>query len=1050
MIHHRLEMAQEDRLEIYTLGGLRLLLGGRQVNGLRLRKAQALLVYLASVSRPQSRDLLANLFWGESSQERAMANLRDALHLLHKHLEPVLHITRETVGLNPEARPWLDAVEMESALELAHEREGGIDAEIALSLEQAVKLYQGDFLEGFHLRNAPDFEHWLVVERERLRQAVLDALSELVEFHLAQGSYKVGIRFARRILQLEPLMEAGQRQLMRLLVASGQPGIALAAYQSYQQMLISELGVEPTEETRELYDRLLRGEPLPGLPAGPPQHNLSAQSTSFIGRERELEFITQQLEDPTCRLLTLVGVGGMGKSRLAVQAAAESIDRYPDGVWQVELAALNQADLLAQEVAAALGVSAQESRSGRNVVDVLVDYLGDKHLLLVLDNCEHLVETCATLAEILLNGCPQIQVMATSRESLEVSGERIYQVPALEVPPKQNLRRQLENYAAIRLFVERANAVRPGFRLTADNGPTLARICRSLDGVPLAIELAAARVRVLSLAEITERLQDRFRLLTGGPRTALPRNQTLRASMDWSYGLLSEAERVLLTRLSVFSGGWSLEAAGEVGQVSRTADKSALDLLTLLVDKSLVMVETNRRAARYRLLETVRQYGVEKLSEAGETRETNKRHANFFADLAEMADPQLRGSKQVEWLETLDLEHDNLRAALGWCAQEGEANLAYRLVGALGWFWFMRGHWSEAQRWLDGALSTGEDSSPLLRAKAVYRVRGLEIVRGNLGGNVEPVEEALVTCRDHGDLQGIAWCLNILGQAGTWRDTLRESGHRRLLESIDLFRQLEDDWGVAWSHRYLAQMAEISGNFKESIRLHKEALKGFEEVGDAWSAAHSLFLMGSTNMDHGDLIEAKRAYEQCLAKCDIVGDRVMVAHALRGLGETALRVGDSAQAGGLFQEAVEVFQSIGDEYCYAQTKRGLGRVALNNGEFDRARELLKRSLHGFQELQIEGRYLALTLGEFASLAESMGDARFAAKLLAATEKSLDDGIFRTIPFYREERRKTAASTIKRLGQEDFDLAWQAGSALSLEEAVDYALNSTSGLAGWAD
>jgi non-specific serine/threonine protein kinase len=400
--------------------------------------------------------------------------------------------------------------------------------------------------------------------------------------------------------------------------------------------------------------------------AGPPT-NLPISLTSFIGREREIAEVTRLLAGPPSesRLLTLTGAGGCGKTRLALRVAGEALGDFPDGVWLVELAALADPALVAGAVAMAVGV---REVPGRALTESLVDHLRDRTLLLILDNCEHLVAAAAGLADVLLRSCPRLRVLATSREPLGSAGETIWRVPSLTLPPLSAadapLLEPLTRYEAVRLFVERARAAVPAFAPSAENAPALVEICRRLDGIPLAIELAAARVRVFSAAQIAARLDDRFRLLTAGPRTALPRQQTLRATVDWSYDLLAEPERALLRRLSVFAGGWTFEAAEAVAAGDGIQTHAVLDLMAQLVDKSLVIAEEQRGAVRYRLLETIRAYARDRLLEAGEAERTRDRHLAYFLGLAEEAEPRLRGAEERVTLDRLEAEHANLQAAL--------------------------------------------------------------------------------------------------------------------------------------------------------------------------------------------------------------------------------------------------------------------------------------------------------------------------------------------------------------------------------------------------
>lgn len=449
-------------------------------------------------------------------------------------------------------------------------------------------------------------------------------------------------------------------------------------------------------------------------------HNLPVQLTSFIGREWELSQGKQWLA--ITHLLTLTGPGGTGKTRLALQLATEVSQEYLDGVWHVELAPLTDPALVPQTIAFALGVREQP---GRTIFDSLGDYLRAKRLLLILDNCEHLIEIWAQLSDHLLRTAPGLKILATSRESLGISGEMTYRVPSLELPdPRQpSDLDELAQNDCVHLFVDRASAALPHFHLSPKNASAVIQICRRLDGIPLAIELAAARTKVFPPEQIAARLDDRFRLLTGGSRTALERHQTLQALIDWSYELLSEAERQLLGRLSVFSGGWSIEAVQAV-----CADESGdegLDTLAHLVDKSLVIVEEEAEEGRYRLLETIRQYGRNKLLESGEVAMVRDRHLEYYLRFVELAEPKLRGAEQLEWLDRVEGEHGNLRAALAWSLESEKPNLALRLTGALHYFWELRGYFSEGQKWLDDALAHSGHEQKMIDMEVVYRAKAL-------------------------------------------------------------------------------------------------------------------------------------------------------------------------------------------------------------------------------------------------------------------------------------------------------------------------------------
>lgn len=1032
-------MSESRDLEIYTLGGFRIMRGGKLFDSLRSRKAQAMLVYLASTTKSHSREVLADLFWSDSSQTRAMANLRDVIHTLRTHLEPIIDVKRYSIALNPESQVWIDVAELDTALSLIWDDGDTISAETAKELEIALKLYQKDFLEGFFLRGATGFEEWRIVERERIRLAALDGFNSIIQYQLEEGNYRKGIHYARRALVLEPLMEVGHQQLMRLLALSGRSSEALVQYETCQQVLEKELGVKPSKETKSLYESLLNGEKLPGASARQSRHNLPLPLSKLIGRDEELTQIVQQLGESDCRLLTLIGVGGIGKTQLGLHASAMAIDQYPDGVWLVELAAFNEKELLPDEIAAIFGVSAQEARSGIGVTDILIHFLKDKTLLLVLDNCEHLIEACASFVDSLLNGCSNVKILATSREALGIYQENKFSVSPLSLPPEESPLEGLEHYPAIQLFLERATSAKPGFHLTEDNSVVLTDICWQLEGIPLAIELAAARARVISLDQIARRLQDRFRLLTGGPRTALPRHQTLLATMDWSYGLLPQLERALLRQLSVFSGGWTLEAAEEVAGKKEIPKQEILDLISNLVDKSLVLVEDRGIKVRYRMLETVRQYGLQILSEEGELEETRQRHADYFVHLAEQADEGLRDTRQVETVKVLDSEHDNLRGALRWATNSSKKNLALRLVGTLGWYWFMRGHWKESWRWFHQANDLESSCDPIIRAKAIYRTGGLQIIRGNLIGTVDLVEEAMDICREFGDEEGLAWSLSLIGQSKTWANEDFNQAMPYLSESVERFKGIDNNWGVAFTLPFIGQVLEFQKEYEQSISVQKEGISIFERIGDKWNQSYSLYLLGGSATRFGDIHLAEWAYEQSLVKSSSIKEKVMRAHALKGLGQLALQKDDREQMEAFNLEALEALQKIGDENCTASVLRCLGEVSQRKGDYAEASELLGQSLHIYQKMGLTDNIVFL-LDRFADLAAASGKKERAAKLLGVSSNLERERAILSPSQYQDGRKNLNNSLREMLGERDFEMLFQEGASMSLEDACIYACN----------
>ena len=473
------------------------------------------------------------------------------------------------------------------------------------------------------------------------------------------------------------------------------------------------------------------------------------------------------------RLLTLTGTGGVGKTRLALQVAMALLDHYPQGLWLVELAPLADPDLVPRTVLAALAVQEQP---GRPPLATLQEALRTRQLLLVLDNCEHLLDGCARLAEALLTACPRLQILVTSREPLGLAGETRWRVPSLSMPALDQFAspEAVGRCEAVRLFLERAQAVQPTFALTPANAAAVAEVCARLDGIPLALELAAARLGSLGMAELAARLDQRFRLLTGGSRTALPRQQTLRATVAWSYDLLTSQEQTLFARLSVFAGGWSLEGAEAVGAGGTIAAEEVLDLLARLVDKSLVLAEEAADGSTwYRLLETLRQYGQERLAAAGETAQVRRRHAAYYLALTERADRRFTGPDQLRWLDLIGREHDNLRAALTWCL-EGDAHrggaeaddlveTGMRLAGALFWFWFFRDHHAEALVWLERALAQGSAAPATVRAKAHFGAAVFASTLHDFARSAGHLSESIVLSRAAGDTRQLILALSVLG-----------------------------------------------------------------------------------------------------------------------------------------------------------------------------------------------------------------------------------------------------------------------------------------------
>jgi non-specific serine/threonine protein kinase len=756
--------------------------------------------------------------------------------------------------------------------------------------------------------------------------------------------------------------------------------------------------------------------------------------TSFVGREAELAEIQRLLGRR--RLLTLTGTGGIGKTRLALEAARRLADAYADGVRLVELAVLTEPGLVPQAVADGLGV---RERPGRAVHETLVANLQPRQLLLVLDNCEHLVQACAELAEGLLRACPELRILATSREPLRAEGETIWRVPSLSVPGPVN-GRPIEETAgseAGQLFIERAQAARPEFALTDRTARAVAEVCRRLDGLPLALELAAARVRVLDVEQLAARLDDRLRLLAVGSRTAPPRQQTLRAAVEWSYELLDDQERRLFERLAVFAGGWTLEAAEAVCSGGGLERADVLDLLGQLVDKSLVVSDaTAEGPVRYRMLETLRAYARERLAASGGEKWSARRHAEYYLALAERAEPELTGREQQVWLERLEQEHDNLRAMLRWSLEAGDAELGLRLAGASGRFWWARGHLGEGRRWLEGLLAaTPSDGTALaaVRAKALAVAGRLAADQGDHHRAAALLEQGLVLFRRLGDKRGSAQSLGALGIMAMYQGDYSRAA-ALLEEGLALRRDLGDKRWIASSAAVRGIVATFQGDYVRAAVLADETLALSQEVGDKGLIAQSALLRGLIATDRGDYSRAAALVEEGLELFRQLGEKTFIALSLISLGGIARHQGDYDRATTLWDRSLTLFRELGFRWGIARALTNLGRIAREQGDNGRAAAVLEEGLALARDVG-DKRGVAVVLEEMAAVAVAQGQPERAARLFGVAQ-AVREAIGAPLPPADQARyERSVAAARAHLGDAGFAAAWERGHALMLEEAI---------------
>ena len=646
--------------------------------------------------------------------------------------------------------------------------------------------------------------------------------------------------------------------------------------------------------------------PLPDHPLGLIPHNLPIYLTSFVGRNRDVAAVVALLANN--RLVTLTGSGGTGKTRLAVRVAQSVLNEFPDGVWLVELGALSEADLIPHTVASVLGIREQPDRS---VLDFLFETLSLKHALLILDNCEHLIADCGRLSEALLRSCGNLTILATSREALGIGGEAVWLVPSLSLPDPRQLPdvEALNQYEAIRLFVDRATLCKPGFTITASTAHPLTQTCVRLGGIPLAIEMAAARIKVLTVEQIAARLDDQFRLLKGGSRTALPRHQTLQATMDWSYHLLSREEQAVFRSLAVFAGGWTLEAAEGICPAESLTAPDILDLLSNLVDKSLVLADAQVREVRYRFLETVRQYAQTRLFESQAASDVRRRHRDWYLHLAEQAEPHLGGPDQDVWLQRLETEHDNLRAALEWSIADGDAEAALRLVGALQLFWDVRGHWAEGRRWLEEVLAKRGDAPTPALSKALEGAADLARRQGDYDRAVALCERGLTVCRALGDRQGYAQLLINMGLVAIHQEAY-ERATAVFQESLAIGRDLEDKLLLSTALGQLAVVALAQHQYEEASVRWQESLDHAQALGHKRRTAYALFGLGTIALRQDDPPRAAALLRDSLSLCGRLGIRWLTEVCLEGLAGVACALGNYAQATRLLGAAEVLSESL--------------------------------------------------------------------------------------------------------------------------------------------
>jgi predicted ATPase/DNA-binding SARP family transcriptional activator len=959
---------------------------------------------LVHAGRVVAADRLVDDLWGDEPPGNPANTLQGRVSALRRALGPAgagLVVTSPPgyrLAVEPEQ---LDAGRFQRLVaeaDAAAAREGQRAARL---LEAALVLWRGPALAEFADRP------WALAEAARLEELRLSAQEALAELRLAGGGHAELVGELEALVAAHPLRERRRGQLMLALYRSGRQADALRVYGETRAILAEELGIDPSPELQRLQRAILTQDPAiapPGrvrAPATPP-HNLPERLTSLVGRDRELDQVGKLVGQH--RLVTVTGPGGAGKTSLAVEAARRLAAGFPDGVWLVELAALADPGLLAEVVAATLGLREEPGPPGTAppaLAERLTGFVRDQDLLVVLDNCEHLVAGCAELAARLLRAAPGLRVLATSREVLGVPGELVWPVPPLSVPgdpgrggtggpywavpdpgadDDQDTATALEvlaGYDGVRLFVERAQLADPGFVLDGDNASAVAEVCRRLDGLPLAIELAAARVRALPAAELAARLEDRFGLLAGAGRAQDPRQRTLRATVDWSFQLLEERDRRLFRRLSVFAGGWTVAAAEAVcgadgldAAEAVTGDAGGvLEGLVRLVDRSLV-VAVGGDPAQFRMLETLRAYGAERLAEAGETELLAGRHTAWFVDLAEEAATHYTRRRGIRQLEA---DYDNLRAAMDRAMAGGDHQTALRFGGALGWYW-LEHHTDEGRQRLAGALVLAEGQPPTVHlARALLSSAVVELQRfATLPQSAAAARRSLELFERFGDPVGVAAAKIHLALAELQRSGPSGDAVRLVAEAEAGFAAAGDRWGEAYAALgSLTVTSYHQGVPGQAEQLGWRALERFEALDDQWGRALALFALANLARARGEVDTAVDRYEQAITAARQDGPLYILCASLVELGGLVAVQGDEERAVSLNAESAAIARRTGQRRGIAYAWNGLGAIARARGDVERARRLHQEALGVVRE--VLGWSVPHTLAQLGCAEARLGD-----------------------------------------------------------------------------
>ncbi|GAA3081642.1 BTAD domain-containing putative transcriptional regulator [Kribbella aluminosa] len=935
------------------------------IRGVRLR---GLLARLAlSAGRPVSVETLVDGLWGrEAPSANALQSLVSRLRASLPATESSISVQSGPAGYTLTIGPdCVDTLQFEELVRRGRAVLTSDPEQAHLLLAQADKLWRGDALTD--LRDLP----FAAVEADRLSELRLAAAEDLAEAAVSCGHARDLIADLEHLAVTHPLRERVHELLIRALYADGRQAEALTAYERIRTTLADELGADPGTRLRDLHVSVLRGDsvdPAARSSAAPapapsvPRNNLRAPLTSFVGRREDVVELTRLLSNGT-RLVTMVGPGGAGKTRLATETGRSLVDQPGDGIWFVELAPLGDAADVAPTVLSTLGASEyvdvtqarfapQHIPTSRAATQRLVEVIGDRRILLVFDNCEHLVQEVAGLVDSLLASCPRLRVLTTSREPLSIPGEHLHPVGPLDLPPEDAA---TDEYPSMQLFVDRARAVRPDFQLTEANREAVAEICRRLDGMPLAIELAAARLRALNPPQIVDRLADRFRLLTSGSRTALPRHQTLRAVVEWSWDLLDPDEQAVARRLSLFSGGATLDAAEQICSDQHLPAESVLGVLASLVDKSLVEAAADERSVRYRMLETVRAYGSEQLKASGEYDRFRWAHTVYFSRMLRTARPKLRTGEQIEWIARLTADNENLIDALRTAIDTGSARVAVQMVAVLGEYWTMSGRPAEAVTWMQAALAVPGRTVPLDKAEALYL-----LALGRMSTGLDPAKAFRQAARGLATVRWMTRKHPILVDSGiglftnaVWAAVRRDKA--TCFAELEAAGRHPDPWIRNMGVMASAMFRENEGEVTEMAADLTVALDGFREIGDRFGTSMALRGLAGYQASNGDHAAALESLVEALRLIEELGTTEGVGQLLGSCAMSRVELGDHEGARADLQRALQLSEQTGSRGGEAMAYMGLAKVEFRLGRIEEARALAERA---YATLDLEAERMA--------------------------------------------------------------------------------------------